>query len=173
MLSTTDRIFLDCSARDLRELVGRIETCLDQLTDEQVWTRGSENQNAAGNLALHLAGNVRQWIVSGLGGKPDARDRASEFRARGGVGTPELAALLRAAVEEAAAVIERLSAGDLSRRLTIQGYEVSGLEAVYHVVEHFSMHTGQILFLTKMLTGTDLGFYRHLDANAGNGSPTP
>jgi uncharacterized damage-inducible protein DinB len=173
MDSTLERQFLDYSAGKLHELAQRIATCLGQLTLEQVWARGGENQNAIGNLVLHLAGNVRQWIIAGVGGRPDMRDRASEFQARGGQAPSELAALLRQTVEEARVVIGGISAASLPRPLTIQGYTVSEMEAVYHVVEHFSMHAGQILFATKMFTGADLGFYRHLESAAARGRENP
>jgi len=161
-MSETDRLFLECSIRRLNELVPRIEACLGKLTPEQVWARGGENENAVGNLVLHLCGNVRQWIIAGVGGRLDMRDRDGEFPARGGASTAELGARLRETVDEATAVIAALAPERLAAQLVIQGYRVSVLEAIYHVVEHFSMHTGQILFATKMLTGTDLGFYRHL-----------
>jgi len=160
-MASLDRLFVDCSVHKLRELMDRIDVCLSQLSQEQIWARGSENENAIGNLVLHLTGNVRQWIISGVGGQPDTRDRPAEFAARNG-STEELKAHLRQTGEDAAEVIEGLTPDRLATRLTIQGYDVSGLDAVYHVVEHFSMHTGQIIFATKMLTGADLGFYRHL-----------
>jgi uncharacterized damage-inducible protein DinB len=158
--------FLTYSASKLRELASRIETCLNRLTDEQIWSRGKENENAVGNLVLHLCGNMNQWIVSTIGGRPDNRVRASEFSARGGAGKEELTQKLRITADDALRVIGALNAGQLSARHTIQGYDVSVLEAIYHVVEHFSMHTGQIIFATKLLTTDDLGFYRHLDSSA-------
>ena len=160
-------VFLEFSASHLNVLLGRIEVCLDKLTDEQVWARGGGNENAIGNLGLHLCGNVRQWIVSGVGGAPDARQRDTEFDARGGVPVAELRSRLRRTVEEATSVIHALTQERLTERMLVQGYNVTVLEAVYHVVEHFSMHTGQILFVTKMLTGEDLGFYAHLRSAAG------
>jgi uncharacterized damage-inducible protein DinB len=113
---------------------------------------------------------VRQWIVAGVGQQPDVRDRDAEFDARGGFAPAELMARLRETVEQAAAVIGAVSAERLAARVVIQGYEVSVLEAIYHVVEHFSHHTGQILFATKALTGEDLGFYRHLSRKTAQGS---
>ena len=142
------------------------------LTEEQIWARGNANENAIGNLVLHLSGNVRQWIVAGVGHMPDVRERDEEFAATGGVAVPELMARLRGAVEEAANTIRPLTSSQLAERLSIQKYDVTVLEAVYHVVEHFSMHTGQILFATKMLTGTDLGFYKHLNTKAAAHSET-
>jgi uncharacterized damage-inducible protein DinB len=173
MNAALERQFLDFSVSKLRQLSSRIATCLGKLSEQQVWARGSENENAIGNLVLHLCGNVRQWIVSGVGGRPDVRDRDSEFNARGDVAIPELTKRLSQTVEEAAAVIAALSQERLSQRVTIQKYDVSALEAVYHVVEHFSMHAGQILFATKMMTGEELGFYRHLRSQAPHGQKTP
>ncbi len=173
MPDTLDRLFLEHSINKLRQYESRIGTCLGLLNEEQVWARGGGNENAVGNLVLHLCGNVRQWIVSGVGGRPDHRDREAEFNARGGVPVGELEARLKSVVNEAADVIGGLTAARMSERLVIQGYDVTVLEAVYHVVEHFSMHTGQIIFATKMLTGEDLGFYRHLSARASHSEPRP
>lgn len=172
MADTLDRLFLDYSTQKLRQLAGRIETCLGKLTAEQIWERGSDQENAIGNLVLHLSGNLRQWIVAGVGGAPDLRERDAEFAARGGVSAAELSARLRAAVEETAAVIEAVPAARLAQRIVVQKYDVSVLEAIYHVVEHFSGHAAQIIFATKMLTSEDLGFYRHLRA-AAHGESTP
>jgi uncharacterized damage-inducible protein DinB len=161
--------FLECSAKTLRQLGARIETCLSSLNADQVWARGGENENAVGNLVLHLCGNVRQWIVSGAGGRPGSRDRDSEFSAKGGIPVTELAGRLQAVVQEAVAVLGEVTAERLGERIVVQEYDVTVLEAIYHVVEHFSMHTGQIIFINKMLTGSDLGFYRHLK----QGAPAP
>ena len=159
--------------RRLELSLSRIEACLGKLTEEQVWARGSENENAIGNLVLHLAGNVRQWIVAGVGGAADTRQRDGEFSACGGSSIPELQERLRGTVGEAAAVIAAVAPERLAERVVIQKYDVSVLEAIYHVVEHFSMHTGQIIFATKLLTGSDLGFYSHLRSGAAHGEKTP
>jgi uncharacterized damage-inducible protein DinB len=166
---TVESLVLDSAIDSLREFMGRIETCFNKLTDDQIWMRGMgasgacENQNAAGNLALHLAGNVRQWIVCGLGGQEDKRVRHLEFDARGGQSGTVLAANLRETVEEAINVIGSLTTEQLVTVRNIQGSQVTGVQALLHVVEHFAQHTGQIILLTKALTGDDLGFYRHLN----------
>jgi uncharacterized damage-inducible protein DinB len=161
-----DRIFLDFSTRKLRQMFSRIQACVDKCSEEQVWLRGTENENAVGNLLLHLNGNVRQWILSGVAGQPDNRERDAEFSARNGKSKSELLILLGTSVEEAIRAIESLDARRLEERTVIQGYEVTVLEAVAHVVEHFAVHTGQIIFATKLLTGENLGFYRHLSSPA-------
>ena len=162
MTPSANRIVLNYSAGKLQEMAQRIENCVSRLTEEQVWARGGENENAAGNLVLHLCGNVRQWIVSGVGGQRDVRDRDAEFDARGGVAIPHLLEKLRATIADATATLQAVTPERMMERVVIQGYEVTVLEAIYHVVEHFSGHTGQIIFVTKMLTGSDLGYYAHL-----------
>ncbi len=154
----------DFSAKTLDELCGRIEKCVDRLTPEQVWSRNSENANAIGNLMLHLSGNVRQWILHGAAGAADVRRRDEEFEARGEMTPEELKRRLRSTVDEACAALRALPVERLTERRIIQKNDVIVGEAILHVVEHFSMHTGQIIFITKFLTGEDLGFYAHLNA---------
>ena len=173
MTDQLQKVFLDYSATKLRQLTTRIETCVGKLNATQIWTRSSENENAPGNLILHLTGNVRQWIISGVGGAADHRERDAEFNARSGAGSAELAARLRATVEEAAEIISRQTAAQLERRITVQNYELTVFEAIYHVVEHFAGHTGQIIFVTKFMTGEDMGFYGHLRTTAPHTEKTP
>jgi uncharacterized damage-inducible protein DinB len=160
---TSEQIFVKYSVEKLTQLSGRVVVCLDKLTPEQVWTRNSENENAIGNLVLHLCGNLGQWIGYGVAGKPDTRVRDLEFSARGDVGVTELKERLVATVRDTVGILEDLPVQRLGERTRVQAYELTVLEAIYHVVEHFSGHTGQILFATKLWTGVDLGFYRHLN----------
>ncbi len=154
------RAFLDQSRTYLRgDYLPKIERALDRLPEADLWWRPNDATNSAGTLVLHLAGNVRQWVVAGLGGAPDVRDRAAEFATTGGLSTDECLGRLRAAVADACAVLERMDADALVRSYAIQGHDVTGLQAVYHVVEHFGMHTGQILWIVKARTGEGLGFY--------------
>jgi uncharacterized damage-inducible protein DinB len=157
-------IFLEFSASKLEQMSERIAACLDRLTYEQVWLRGSDPENAIGNLVLHLAGNLRQWIGTGVAGKPDIRVRDREFAARGDIQPAELKERIQAAVADAAAIIRAVKPERLSTRAVIQGYDQSILEVIYHVVEHFTLHAGQIFFATKLATRQDLGFYRHLQS---------
>jgi len=155
------RTFLAEATHSLLEVhLPRFEACLRGLSTEQIWWRANPASNSAGNLALHLAGNVRQWIVSGLGGAPDHRERDLEFSERGPVPRRELLSRLRKAATDARRVLRTLDGAALARTYSIQGYRVTGLEAVFHVVDHFSQHTGQIILLTKMLGGKDLKFTR-------------
>ena len=138
----------------------RILECLRMLSEEDIWWRSHSTSNSVGNLALHLSGNVRQWIISGLGGEPDRRERDKEFAERGPLPRRALVTRLRRTVFEAAKALEDLGTDELIRVYSIQGFRVTGLEAVAHVVEHFAYHTGQIIYITKLRLGEDLGFTR-------------
>jgi len=138
----------------------RIARCLALLSENEIWWRAHPTSNSVGNLALHLEGNVRQWIISGVGGAPDRRERDREFAERGPLPRRRLLTRLRKAVSEACRVLGRLSARDLARVYTIQGFRLTGLEAVLHVTEHFSHHSGQIILVTKLKRRQDLRFTR-------------
>ena len=154
------RAFVDQSrSLLLTAYLPRIERCLEKLSDEEIWWRPRDESNSIGNLLLHLSGNVRQWITSGVGGRPDTRVRQEEFDARGNWTRAELLERLKETLFEADAVLAATDAARLLESRHIQGRDVTMLEAVYHVIEHFSMHTGQIILLTKMLKLEDLRFY--------------
>jgi uncharacterized damage-inducible protein DinB len=157
-----DQAFVGYSCDKLQQLTERICGCLDRLNHEQVWYRGGGNENAIGNLILHLCGNLRQWIGFGVDGQPDVRSRDEEFAARGGLANHELKNRLRSTVTDTVRIIRSLTPERLEQTTQIQGYRVTVLQAVYHGVEHFSGHAGQIIFSTKHFTGEDLGFYSHL-----------
>jgi uncharacterized damage-inducible protein DinB len=143
----------------LGDYLPKIERCVALLTDEQIWWRANSASNSIGNLLLHLSGNVRQWIVVGLGGAVDERDRDAEFAQRDVIPRDELLTRLRDALREADQTLGNFNDERLLDQFTIQGIETSALAAIMHVVEHFSMHTGQIILLAKMFTEVDLEFY--------------
>ena len=134
----------------------KIEHCLSLLTDEDVWWRANEASNSAGNLILHLSGNVQQWIIGGVGNRPYQRDRQHEFDARGANTRAELLALVKTTLTQADQVLAEVEPDRLLERKEIQGCEVTVLEAILRIVQHFSLHTGQIMLLTKMRAGEDL-----------------
>ena len=156
----TGRAFLIYAADYLRgDYLPKIERCLERLTDTQIWWRANEESNSIGNLILHLCGNATQWILSGVGGRPDNRDRDSEFERRDPIPRAELSALLVSTVTEVDHLLRTLEPEVLLEQRKIQGKDVVILDAIFHVTEHFSMHTGQIIMLTKMFTTADLRFY--------------
>ena len=153
-------IFLARSRHYLRtEYPTKLRAAAESLPANALWWRANDQSNSTGNLILHLTGNVRQWIVSGVGGAPSTRDRAGEFAARDGASADVLLVELDRVLDEADAVLARLTASDLSTTRTIQGREITVLEAVYHVVEHFSLHLGQIVLIAKLHTPGAVRFY--------------
>jgi uncharacterized damage-inducible protein DinB len=157
------RLFLEFSRQKLLgQYWPRLRSAVESLTDEQVWWRPNEASNSIGNLILHLNGNVGQWLVGSFNRLEDKRNRPAEFDAEEQLSAGALVEKLGATLEQAAKVLARLTAADLLAEYDIQGYHVTGLYAVYQVVEHFGMHYGQILYITKNLSGKDLGFSSEL-----------
>lgn len=158
------RVFLQVSREKIKqEYWPRICQCLDSLTDDQIWWRPNEKNNSIGNLLLHLNGNIRQWILAPLGGIANKRDRDAEFAERRRPDTASLRNALEETLNQFDRIVSELSPADLRKIYTIQRHEgITALAAIYHVVEHFSMHSGQIFYITKLLSETDLGFYKQL-----------
>ena len=141
------------------DYVPKIERCLDRLTQKDIWWRPNDASNSIGNLILHLCGNVTMWIVGGVGGLPFERHRQQEFDERREIPASELRERMRDVIARSDEVMRQLDAAALMTRRQIQGYDVTVLEAVYHVVEHFGMHTGQIILVTKARVGADLSLW--------------
>jgi Protein of unknown function (DUF1572)/Clp amino terminal domain, pathogenicity island component len=148
--------FLEYSCKKLDTMTEHLRVCLGKLTDAQIWERHGANENAVGNLVLHLCGNMRQWVMHGIGGVKDVRVRDAEFSADGGLAGAALIDLFEKTVAEALGVIASLPAERLVERITPQTHEVSVLGAVYQVVGHVQQHVGQIILLTKQMTRQDL-----------------
>ncbi len=157
-------LFLEFS-RDklLNQYWPRLRACVESLNDEQLWWRPNQASNSIGNLLLHLNGNVQQWLVASFEREHDDRNRPIEFSERQVIPARALLDKLGTTMQRASGVLARLTAADLRQTFHIQGYTVSGLHAVYQVVEHFGLHYGQIAYVTKMLRAEDLGFYRELN----------
>jgi len=161
--SNLTSLFLNFSRHKLLEQYWpRLKSCVESLSEEQIWWRPNEASNSIGNLVLHLNGNVRQWLVASFEHRDDTRDRPAEFNERVPIPASRLLDQLGETIAEASNVLSRLTEKDLVSAMEIQGYRVTGLDAIYQVIEHFGLHYGQIAYITKMLRDKDLGFYREL-----------
>ena len=157
-------LFLEFSREKLlNQYWPRLRSCVESLSDEQVWWRPNDASNSIGNLMLHLNGNVQQWLVAPFDGSEDRRNRPAEFAERQIVPVAALVDTLDGTLRRASEVLSTLTGADLRKTFHIQGYTVTGLHAVYQVVEHFGLHYGQIVYITKSMRGVDMGFYRDLD----------
>jgi uncharacterized damage-inducible protein DinB len=144
----------------LNKYLPRIIHCLELLNEEEIWWRPNAASNAAGNIVLHLCGNIRQWILSGLAGTKDVRERDKEFAERGPIPREVLIGRLKDTIEEACRIIDTTPISTFFREFDIQGYHVTGATAVTWVYEHFVYHAGQIIYLTKLKRAEDLHFTR-------------
>lgn len=151
--ATIGRAYLEEACRQLDRAKGVIEHCLNQLNDDQVWWRPTPSQNSIANLLLHLCGNLRQWIISGVGDEPDIRRRPDEFSEQGPLSKSELLRRLDDTVQQAAAVLKGASPQELLKHRRIQGAERTGLLAIFDSVAHFKGHTQEIICLTRMQLG--------------------
>jgi len=140
-------------AREFSEALERIEHCLRQLDEMQVWWRPDEQLNSIANLLLHLGGNVRQWIVAGIGGAEDVRERPDEFSSRGPQAKQSLFQRLQDTVSEAQAALCQVTPEDLLRVRRIQEFDVTGIQAIIECVAHFRGHTQEIVHMTRRQLG--------------------
>ena len=155
--------FIEASRIFLKDdFLPKLIHCLERMRYEDIWWRPNEQSNSCGNLVLHLCGNMRQWILNSMGEGNYVRDRDSEFSFRGPISRQVLIENISTTVNEVDKVLEKLPSKRLAERFSLQTYSASGLQAIYHVTEHFSYHLGQILYIYKMRTGKDPGFYRDL-----------
>jgi uncharacterized damage-inducible protein DinB len=136
-----------------REYMPKIERCLAALTTEQIWVRANDDSNSIGNLILHLTGSSRYWALEVIGGTPMGRVRQREFDERGPIPSARLLADLRKAMTEVDRALELLDTEKLLEPRTARDERMTVLWCVYHIVEHFGMHTGQILTMTKTMIG--------------------
>jgi hypothetical protein len=145
-------------ADELDSALSRIQHCLGQLSDEQVWWRPRLDMNSIGNLVLHLTGNIKQLIVSAVGNEPDDRDRPAEFSARDTLPKSGLLERLASMVERAKSTISRATIDELCRVRRIREFEWSGLQAIVRSVAHFRGHTQEIIHQTRTILGEQYQF---------------
>lgn len=146
--------------RVFEESYARIFKCLSLLSEDAVWYAPNAQIPPVGNLVLHLCGNARQWILSGIGGAADNRDRGQEFVPQKNIRKSDLIFLLENLRVNLRLTLQEMPGEVLREPLTIQGFRETGFSALVHVIEHFSYHTGQITTLTKMITNKDTGYYQ-------------
>ncbi len=161
----TQSIISDIKQRLFEESFPRIIQCLNQLDEDQIWLRKNQCSNSVGNLVLHLCGNIRQYIISGIGGRNDIRQRDLEFSTVGPLEKKILIKKLSQLELEVLEVLNRILPSDLILVKKVQGFSLNVCSILIHVTEHLSYHTGQIAFFTKQENNVDLKFYGDLDLN--------
>lgn len=164
-----DLLIQEVKRRLFEESIPRAKKCLKLLSDQEIWDRPNENSNSVGNLILHLCGNVRQWLISSMGGEKDIRERQKEFDERGPLPKEHLIAQLDKLQEDAEKVLDTLPVEALVRPFHVQGYSETGISILVHIVEHFSGHIGQITYIVKARKDISTGYYDNHNLNSMNG----
>ena len=149
--------------RMIEEGLARIIKCIGELSDEQLWYKHNANTNSIGNIVLHLCGNVKQYIIAGLGETEDDRQRSLEFLLSSKIDRQSLIQKIEQVVTDANSVVQNLNTDVLSKPRRVQGFDESVLSIIIHVIEHFSYHVGQITFFTKYINDVDTAYYAGLD----------
>jgi hypothetical protein len=149
--------FLSEAREQLADFGGTVNHCLTQLDDSQIWWRPQANMNSTGNLVLHLAGNMRQRILSDIGGEPSERDRFAEFTERRLIPRDELLRVLGGTLGRVNAALQALSAARLDERVaytvTAGAAESTVQGLIVRALTHFAVHTQEILFMTRLQLG--------------------
>ena len=146
-------LYLEEARRRLAACHERISHCLNQLDEAQVWWRPTESMNSIANLILHLCGNLEQWIVSGVSGTPNLRNRPLEFSERTPFSKEKLSQRLSSAVCRAVEVLGHATATKLIEARRIQGFEETVLSAIFESVAHFNGHMQEIVYITRLQLG--------------------
>lgn len=160
--------FISNAVYRMDECSRMIEIAFEHLSEDDLWKRPNEKSNSIGNLILHLCGNITQYAIASLGETKDERQRDIEFSSTSGYTKKDLIRKLMDTVSVAKDVISNATEEQLLKKREVQGFYFSGLGNVLHVVEHYSYHTGQIAFYTKILKKSSLGFYDGINLNTKN-----
>ncbi|MFA6240144.1 MAG: DinB family protein [Candidatus Hydrogenedentales bacterium] len=160
-----EALVAECEFRLFEQSFPRLRKCIALMSEEELWFRPNAETVSAGNLVLHLCGNMRQWICSGLGSEPDRRKRAEEFTEPGPMPKSLLYEKLDTIERDAKAVLRRVDPETLLDKRPVQAYEETGLSCLVHVVEHFSYHVGQITYMVKSRLAVDTQYYAGEDLN--------
>jgi uncharacterized damage-inducible protein DinB len=163
-----EQVIQQFEMRVFEESYHRIFKCLSLLSEDQLWKKPNKEIPAIGSLILHLCGNARQWILSGIGNRQDNRERDLEFEVHKNIKKTDLIFLLENLRVNLIEVLNDMPEQNLQRVYSIQGFRETGFSVIIHVIEHFSYHTGQISTLTKLYLGEDLGYYSDVNLNKKN-----
>lgn len=158
-------IIKEVRRRLLEESVPRLKKCLEQLSENEIWYRPNDETVSMGNLVIHLCGNVRQWLLSGLGKAPDNRIRDDEFSEKGPIATEKLIAEVDAVMQKVEVLLDNLAPESLVEKHRVQGFDETGIGILMHVVEHFSYHVGQMTYFVKSTKNIDMKYYDGQDLN--------
>jgi hypothetical protein len=145
--------YLAEARRQFQYIAGRVHHAVEQLDDAQIWWRAAEEFNSAGNLLLHLIGNITERILDLVGGQTHQRDRDREFAHRDVIPKAELLARFDAtltAVDEVLATLPPEQLLETRRYHMLTGdVELTRLGIILQNLVHVSGHTQEIIALAR------------------------
>lgn len=129
----------------------QIRTCVEELTDEQIWWRANDKSNSVGNLVLHLSGSMRHYLSHTIGGIDYTRNRPAEFSERGPLPKQELLSIFDETIRQAAATLDSFAVARLLDATDEPDYYPTVFDQLFGVALHLATHAGQIFYITKLL----------------------
>ncbi|MBI3653442.1 MAG: DUF1572 family protein [Acidobacteria bacterium] len=149
---TVSQVALDAlRLRITKILPQQILSCVEELTDEQLWWRANETSNSVGNLLIHLSGSLRHFIVKTMGGSDYERNRPAEFAERRQLPKAEVVSMFAATIAEVTQVLEAFETKRLLEPTPEPAYNATMLNLLVNVAVHLATHAGQIVYVAKML----------------------
>lgn len=160
MESEIAKVFVEHVRLKLRDdYLPKVQKCVGLLSEDDLWWRPNEQSNSVGNILLHLCGNMRQWMIHGIGGEDDQRNRPQEFAEKGPIPKAELLAKLENTLQQVDRILADFDLKKILDQQTVQGYDERYLTMIFHVTEHFAQHLGQISYITKMRKNVNLHYF--------------
>ncbi len=132
-------------------LPAQIRPCIAELSEEQLWWRPNEKANSVGNLVLHVSGSLRHYLSRGIGGMAYDRNRPAEFAERGPLPKEELLSIFDETIRQAEATLDSFDTSHFTEETEDPRYVKTNFDLILNIAIHLSTHTGQIVYVTKML----------------------
>jgi hypothetical protein len=148
-------LYLAESRKQFIKARDRINHCLNQLDNADIWWTPQEPCNSIGIILQHVCGNLRQWVLAGVGGAPDTRNRPEEFEMKERTSKADVQQMVNKVFDDVLAALKNLAPESLIDQKRIQGFDASVLGAIYVAVTHLDIHGGQILYITRLRKGAD------------------
>ena len=150
--TTLDQVALAAfRSRITKILPTQIRSCLEDLTDEQLWWRPNDESNSVGNLVLHVSGSTRHYLSRSIGHLNYERDRPGEFSERGPVPREKLLAIFDETIDQAVSVLDSFETSRFTDQTEEPNYYGTVFEQMLGIAMHLATHTGQIVYATKLL----------------------
>jgi uncharacterized damage-inducible protein DinB len=150
--TTLDQVALAAFRRRITDVLPtQVRSCIEDLTEEQLWWRPNDESNSIGNLVLHMSGSTRHYLSRGIGQMDYKRDRPAEFSERGPVPKEQLLSIFDETIAQAVSVLDSFETSRFTDPSEEPDYYGTVFEQILGITMHLATHTGQIVYATKLL----------------------